>query len=742
MIFKVEIRGVVQGVGFRPFIYNLATTMYLNGEVSNNSYGVLILIDASQEKLDEFVQKIKDNKPPLSEIESINITKTKKRLFTGFSIQKSQNSKTLSAKIPSDVAMCKDCQKELEDKNNRRYNYPFITCTSCGPRYSIIKNLPYDRKNTSMSKFAMCEKCQAEYDNPKNRRYHAETIGCFDCGVKISLLDKNGIELKSEDIMEDTASFIAQGKIVALKGVGGYHLLCDASNDTALKSLRERKKRPSKPFAVMMKDIYMSQKIAYISKKEKELLCSNRRGIVLLKAKEASGLSLHVAPGIKQIGVFLAYTPLHYMLLQKLNTPLVATSANISGEPLAISRDDIMRLSHVWDYCLDHDRDIVNGCDDSVLFVENDKTFMIRSARGYSPTYLTLPFKTNKKILSLGANQKSTIALCIDDKAVLSPYIADLDTILSIEHFKSSIDTFKRIYDFKPDTIVCDKHPGYESTKYAKELKAKDDKLELISVQHHHAHILSIMGINKISTKVLGVSFDGTGYGDDGNLWGGEFFICDYGSYERVGHFKYFRLIGADTAIKEPRRIALAFLFDIYGEDAQTLDNPTINSFKLLELKALFNAYKKGLNSPYSSSCGRLFDAVASLLDVIQVCSYEGESGLLLEALYDENIIDCYEFCIDNGEIDFGTVVKQILDEKKKHVAVSKFFNTIVEIIYKMHKKYELPLVLSGGVFQNRVLLRLIMKKIPSVILPENFLSNDSAVSYGQILAALKQKTL
>lgn len=743
MIFSIEIRGVVQGVGFRPFIYNLATSSGLRGEVSNNGYGVLILLDATKEKVDAFVQKIRDNKPPLCEIDSIKITQIKKtKLFDGFSIEMSEVAKNLFSHIPPDIAMCEECERELKDKTNRRFEYPFITCTNCGPRFSIIKNLPYDRKNTSMDEFVMCEKCAQEYKNPQDRRYHAQPIGCHKCGPILSLFDNCGKRMEPKNIIDKTVELIADGKIVAIKGIGGYHLVCDAANDEAVRLLRERKQRPLKPFGVMVKDIYMSKKIALINEKEEELLCSNRRPIVLLKKREDNALSGFVAPNINQIGLFLAYTPLHHLILQRLNRPIVATSANVSDEPLCKSYDEIMKLCGIWDYCLDNNREIINSCDDSVAFVENEKVFMLRNARGYAPTYLKLPHKTDKKILALGANQKSSVAIVIDDSVVLSPYIGDLGSLTSIEHYKSHIETLKRIYDFEPDVVVCDKHLNYESTKYAKELVAQNQDLKLLQVQHHYAHILATMGVNGITTKVLGVSFDGTGYGDEGNLWGGEFFVCDNSTYLRVGQFKYFKLLGGEKAIKEPRRVALSFLFDIHGKEVFNLNNATVNSFSAVEIKTLYTAYKNSLNSPLSSSCGRLFDAVASILDVIQLCSYEGESGLLLESLYDENVLECYRFSIEDNEIDFSQIFRQILDEQNLHVAVSKFFNTIVEIIYQMHKRYDLPLVLGGGVFQNRVLLRLIMRKIPDVVLPEMFVSNDAAIAYGQAIAALKLKTL
>jgi hydrogenase maturation protein HypF len=735
MTYSIEIRGLVQGVGFRPFISNLALSLGLNGNVSNNGYGVLILIECSTKELDEFVALIKDNKPQLSKIESMNINQIKALKFSDFKIKKSECSLKPSFEIPSDASMCKECQDELQDIKNRRYGYPFISCSSCGPRFSIIENMPYDRKNTSMKKFNMCEKCQDEYDNPQNRRYYAQTISCFECGPKLFLFNNDSNKLDFENIIDEVATLIGDGKIVAIKGIGGYHLVCDASNEKTVKLLRERKRRPSKPFAVMVKDIETSKKIAYIKKEEELLLHSSKSPIVLLPINKSGLICDLVAPNIKQIGVFLAYTPLHLMICERLNIPLIATSANISGEPLCKTHDEIMTLSTIWDYCLDNDRDIVNSCDDSVAFVENKKTFMLRIAKGYSPTYLKLPKAMDKKVLALGANQKSTVAICKDDKVVLSPYIGDLDSLASLEHFKFNIKRLEKIYDFEPEIVLCDKHPNYESTKFAFELKSKNDKIKLIQIQHHYAHVLAIMGVNKINTKVLGVSFDGTGYGDDGNLWGGEFLICGSDGYERVGHFKYFKLLGGDRAIKEPRRVSLSLLFELYGEDVLKLNNHTTASFTKSELNIFYKIWKDDLNSPLSSSCGRIFDAVASLLGLIQVCSYEGESGLLLESLYNENVFDSYDFNTNDVELDFSIVFKQIIEEKNTMLAVSKFFNTLVEIIYEMSKKYNLPLVLSGGVFQNRVLLRLIMKKIPDVVLPEDFISNDSSIAYGQIMA-------
>ncbi len=761
MLFYIDIRGLVQGVGFRPFVYNLALKESLKGFVANSGDGVHIELECSYRDLFEFMESIQLSKPPLSKIEHFSITqKNEIKSFENFTIKESEKSSELSAMIPSDLAMCSDCQEELGDKSNRRYRYPFISCTNCGPRFSIIKNLPYDRGNTSMDKFEMCDKCKQEYENPQDRRYHAQPIGCFDCGATLTLFwdssevtasasqkagakatvpsfERGMVESNSKKSIDEIVTAIKDGKIVAIKGIGGYHLVCNAENDKSIKLLREQKNRPTKPFAVMVKDIEMAKSVANISPKEERVLSSNRRPIVLCRQKENRTISSLVAPNIRQIGLFLPYTPIHSLILQRLNSPIVASSANISGDPLCRTHDEIMKLSHIWDYCLDHDREIVNSCDDSIAFVENGKTFMLRVARGYSPIYLKLPKPTDKKILCLGANQKSTVAIVIKDRVIISPYIGDLDTIESINYFKSHIDRLKRIYNFKPDIMICDKHPSYSSTKYAKELVSQNPNIKLIQIQHHYAHIQATMGMNGINQKVLGVSFDGTGYGDDDHLWGGEFLICDRSRYERVGQFKYFRLLGGDMAIKEPRRVALSFLFEIYGERAIELDNHTVNSFSSRELKTLYIAWKKGLNSPLSSSCGRLFDSVASILGLMQISSYEGESGLLMESLYDDNITNFYQFSLEDGEIDFSKIFTQIEIEKEIEIAVSKFFNTLIEIIYMMNKRYNLPVVISGGVFQNRVLLRLIMNRIPSVIVPLDFVSNDGAISFGQAVAAI-----
>jgi len=716
--YTIKVAGTVQGVGFRPFVYQLAEKLSLCGVVSNGVSGVEIELNATPKQLDLFVLKLRNEAPPLSQIDDIYHNVSEPKIFDSFSIIQSCNKGKRTTLMAPDIAICKECEQELFDPNNRRFHHPFITCTNCGVRYSIIKTLPYDRENSSMSDFKMCKECNEEYTNPSNRRYHAQPIGCHNCGPKLTMA------------VDEAVQHLSNGKILAIKGVGGYHLVCDATNDEAVKKMRERKKRPSKPYALMIRDINKAKDLAIISKKEEHMLLSKERPIVLLKMKKEINVSKKVAPNITKIGLFLPYTPLHLLLLEKFQKPIVATSANITDEPICTTLESLKKLEGVYDYILDHDREIINGCDDSVLMIVKEQTIMIRRARGFAPASIRLPFKLSNKVLALGANQKSTIAIGFDKEVILSPHIGDLDTLELLEYFEKNIQTLKRVYDFNPDIVACDKHPNYESTKYALSHYPK-----IKTVQHHYAHILGVMAEKQLNTKVLGVSFDGTGYGDDGNLWGGEFLICDFKGYERVAHMSYFKLLGGAKAIKEPKRVALSLLFDLYGKKVLDMQNPTIQAFSQLELNRYFIAWEKGLNSPLSSSIGRIFDAVASLTGVCQVMSFEGESGMLLEELYDSNVCERYHLAYDNKCIDFLPMIKEIFLENDKKVAVSKFFNTLVDMIFTIHKQYDLPLVLSGGVFQNRVLLELVLEKIPDAIFPNEIPPNDGGIALGQIVA-------
>ena len=725
---KLTIKGTVQGVGFRPFIYQLATRFNFKGTVLNGTQGVEVVVNASKEKLEEFIEAIKSELPPLASIDTLKTEQIEHKEFKGFQIIQTDSDGEKTVNIPPDISICKACEKELFEPSNRRYGYPFITCTHCGVRYSIIYDLPYDRGNTSMKFFKMCRACEEEYTNPLDRRYHAQPIGCWDCGVSLELV---GRDAPIPTIVNEAVELIKQGKILAVKGVGGYHLVCDATNEEAILKLRERKQRPTKPFAVMVKDIEMARELGEIDEDEERLLTSIERPIVIvgMRATRPTG----IAPNISRIGLFLPYTPLHLLILTKLNRPLVATSANITDEPLATNRESIEKLSNVYDFLLDHNREIVNGCDDSVAMVVKGQTIMLRRARGYAPVKVELPFKLDKKVLAMGANQKSTIAIGFDNQAILSPHIGDLDSIGSVEYYEKNIESLKRIYGFEPQVVAHDKHPNYESIKYAKRCYGNSTLRE---VQHHYAHILGVMVEKQIKGKVFGVAFDGTGYGDDGNLWGGEFMVCDYEGYERVAHLNYFKLLGGAKAIKEPKRVALSLLLECYGKEVFELDTPTTKAFTQQELKTQYIMWQKGLNAPLSSSVGRLFDAVASLTDVCQVMSFEGESGMRLEELYSDAVEGVYPFGYENGVVDILPMIKEIAKESSQEIAISKFFHTLVAIVEAVYEPYDLPLVLGGGVFQNRVLLELLFERFPNAVIGNRIPPNDGGVALGQVVGA------
>lgn len=736
----INVNGIVQGVGFRPYVYTLALELKLTGFVNNDDRGVNITVQGKDEDIKIFLYNLESKTPPLARIDKITTNFiTDSKIYDNFQITKSLSTSNKTTIISPDTAICKDCENEMNSKDNYRFEYPLINCTNCGPRYSIINTIPYDRAYTSMNEFVMCEKCQEEYENPTNRRYHAQPISCSQCGPQISLYDKNNkLLLENNEAIKQMATLINSGKIVAIKGLGGFHLVCDASNDLAVNELRVRKNRPTKPFAVMFDNISTVKENACITQAEEEIISSKEKPITLVNKNSSSTLSSFVAPCIDRIGVFIAYTPLHKLLFKYLNNPIVATSANLSDEPIITNKNELLsKLAHVVDYVLDINRDIVNACDDSVVQVVNDKNFVLRLSRGYAPKALKLPKKTDKKILAVGANQKNTISLAFEDNLIVSPHIGDLNSITTLEYFQRTIETFKRFYDFDPDVIVCDKHPTYETTKWAKSQNKK-----IVQIQHHYAHVLSCMAEYKLSQKVLAFSWDGTGYGDDGNIWGGEVFIADNKNYKRVHHFKYFKLLGGEKAVKEPKRVGLSLLFENFSlEEILTLDNACVHAFSPTQIKTMYTMWQKNLNAPLTSSVGRIFDAVASLGDFSQTVGYEGESGLLIENAYDENIKECFDYDIKQ-DIDLSNMISQIVDLKDKKLIASKFINTLVSIIIDIsNKNPKLPIVLTGGVFQNKTLIQLATKEIEKLnrklyIQYETPL-NDGGLSIGQIWSQL-----
>jgi hydrogenase maturation protein HypF len=740
--YFIQVKGVVQGVGFRPFIYNLALKYNIKGWVNNDDKGVNILIYSSLKNCQNFLEELQKNPPELSHITDIKIEEIiLKEEYKTFEIKQSQTSNNKSTIILPDMGICDDCIKDINDVSNFRYNYSLTNCTNCGPRYSIIKTVPYDRVNTSMASFELCIDCKKEYENPTNRRYHAQPVACEKCGPNVTLYNKNDEVLFSGiKAIEEVAELINKGSIVAIKGIGGFHLICDTKNNKTIEELRIKKNRLNKPFALMFKDIKDIKNYTILTSKEEEILTSKNKPIVLVKKREDFELSQLIAPNINHLGCFISYTPLHHLLFRYLNNPIVATSANLKGEPIIISKDEILeKLSNVVDFVLDYNRDILNASDDSVIqIVKNDIT-KIRNARGYAPSALNFENKSKKKILSLGANQKSTISIYFENNLILSPYIADLNSLKSMEYFERTINTFKRFYDFEPEIVVCDKHPNYESTKFALKLKETNPNIELIQIQHHYAHVLSVMAEYKLDKDVLAFIFDGTGYGDDGNIWGGEVFVASKKEYKRVNHFKYFRLLGGEKAVLEPKRVALSLLFDTFSlDEILTLEIPCVKAFKESEIKMLHTMWQKGLNSPLTSSIGRLFDALASFADILHIQSYEGETGLQIEQNYDKTITQRYSYEIIENQIDITLMIKEIVLEKNKKQICSKFINTLVQIILdisNLHK--DLPIVLGGGVFQNRTLLEILIDKFQEqgreFYFNKTIPLNDGGISVGQI---------
>ena len=745
MRIKYKINGIVQGVGFRPTVYKIAKKLNLCGYVLNSSDGVIIEIEG--ENKERFINELKNNLPPLARIDTIEETVLRAKNYTDFQIIESKET-TKTTSISPDIAVCEECLKEMFDKKNRRYLFPFINCTNCGPRYTIIKDIPYDRKNTSMAKFKMCEECYKEYTNPLDRRYHAEPTCCYDCGPELNVKCKmeNGKwkELRIENgelrikKIEVIAEKIKEGKIVAIKGLGGFHLVCDATNENAVKELRRRKQRPSKPFAMMFKNIETIKRYCKLTYNDVNLITSKEKPITLVKKQvELNG----IADGIDRYGVFLPYTPIHYLLFEYIDFPIVATSANISDEPIIRDSDELIdKLGTVVDYILDNNRDIINACDDSVVQAVGDGEYItMRCARGYAPLMKNVECRMengeckenitkhkNKKInkfsilnsqfsiLGVGANQKNTISLAFKEKFILSPHIGDLGTLGSIEYFERTIDTFRRLYDFKEDVIICDKHPYYESTKWA-----LNQNKEIYQLQHHYTHALATMFEYDVEGDYLAFIFDGTGYGDDGSIWGGEVFICNRHSYERIHYFKPFKLIGGEKAVKNPANMAVALLNDDLAK--------TYKNYKIAK------NLSKG-NFPLTSSMGRIFDMVAFLAGMIERNEWEGMSGLLIEKNYNPEIKETVNFEI-NKEIDFIEILNFAAKNKGSFELVSSvFINSLVQSIVKISDMYDLDIIVGGGVFQNKTLLTQVLKNIKNkkVYFNKNIPINDGGISAGQ----------
>ncbi len=745
---RLEINGIVQGVGFRPFVFQLATRHDLKGEVANTASGVTILLEGPADRIAAFTADLPLKHPPLAHITEITEHDEAISGFEAFEITPSKGDASRATLISPDVTICKDCLQELLDPKDRRYGYPFINCTNCGPRYTIIDDIPYDRTKTSMRAFEMCPQCRAEYDEPLDRRFHAQPNACEDCGPQVTLLDAGRNKIQASDPIKGAADLLKQGHIVAVKGLGGYHLAVDATNAKAVARLRQRKHREEKPLALMSYDLEQIRPYAVVRPEDEALLTSVQRPIVLLTKKEAHPFPEEVSPRNRYFGVMLPYTPLHYLLLGHGFKALVMTSGNISEEPIAIDNDDAFeRLADIAEYFLVHNREIYLRSDDSIVRHVSAATRFIRRSRGYVPipVFLKEPVKS---VLACGAELKNTVCLTKGCNAFVSQHVGDLENLATYEFFQLTIDHLKRILDIEPERIAYDLHPDYLSTRYATAQKG----IEAIGVQHHHAHIVSCMAENKVDGPVIGLAFDGTGYGTDGNIWGGEVLVAEAKRFERVAHLAYIPMPGGAAAIKEPWRMAVSYLFDAYGEDLWQLDLALLRRIETQKIQIMTEMILKNLNCPLTSSLGRLFDGVAALIGLRDTVAFEGQAAMELEMLAAEGIESVYAYHWDDGairQIGLAPIIRGIVDDlankvpgtfisAKFHATLVKLFVDLCQDVRRTHGLQSVAL--SGGVFQNATLLEGLLHTLEQngfeVYTHKQVPSNDGGISLGQAVIA------
>ncbi|NOY56318.1 MAG: carbamoyltransferase HypF [Actinobacteria bacterium] len=740
----MEIRGAVQGVGFRPYVYRLAAEEGLAGWVVNDTRGVFIEVEGPERAITRFMDRLPVEHPPLAHVESIRSAGTEPLGERNFHIRVSDYQGAKTALILPDAATCAACMSEVFDPQDRRFRYPFTNCTNCGPRFSIIADLPYDRPNTTMVGFTMCDRCRTEYEDPANRRFHAQPNACPDCGPQLELLEREGDRFRpvarSDEALAGAAAALADGKIVAVKGLGGFHLMVDAADARAISMLRSRKPRPDKPLALMARDLDQVRTLVETDRVADALLTSPEAPIVLLRRRPGAPAAGNVAPGNPTLGVMLAYTPLHHLLLDAVGFPVVATSGNLTDEPICTSATDaIERLGHIADHFLVHDRPIQRHVDDSVTWIVNGHPSLLRRARGYAPMPVPLSHPS-PPILAVGAHLKNTVTLAIGERAFVGQHIGDLETPQAQEAFERVITDFLRIYDVTPEVIAHDLHPDYVSTRWAHASNLTD---RLVAVQHHHAHLASCLAENQIDGPALGITWDGTGYGSDGTIWGGEFLVGDASGFDRVAHLRTFGLPGGDAAAAEPRRVALALLWEHLGEDA--LDHPKVRrTFTDAELLPLSRMLQTGFRTPRTSSVGRLFDGVASLLDLHQRVSFEGQAAMALEFAADPTVDDAYPR-MEGTVLDWGPLLDAIIDDLARGAATgviaARFHNALATSIVGVARRIDTPRVaLTGGCFQNRLLTERATKLLRDagyeVLLHRLVPPNDGGISLGQVAVA------
>jgi hydrogenase maturation protein HypF len=745
---RLQVNGIVQGVGFRPFVYQLAAQYGLKGEVANTSAGVSIQIEGPAESLTAFEEDLAAKSPPLAHIVEIQSRPHPLQNYADFRITSSRGEAAMATLISPDVAVCDDCLREMFDPTDRRYHYPFINCTNCGPRYTIIDDIPYDRPKTSMRHFAMCPLCQAEYDDPLNRRFHAQPNACPACGPQVSLWDSRRQPIRTADPIAAAADLIRQGKILAVKGLGGYHLAVDALNVQAVARLRQRKLREEKPFAVMSPDVAAIQRYALIEPAEESLLRSIQRPIVLLNKTSSYCLADEVAPRNRYVGAMLPYTPLHHLLLRCGFTALVMTSGNRSEEPIAIANDDAFaRLADLADAFLIHDRDIYLRSDDSVVRHAAGAPRVLRRSRGYVPVpvFLKQPLPP---ILACGAELKNTVCFTKGELAFISQHIGDLENLSTYEFFQKTIDHMQRILAVRPELIACDLHPDYLSTRWADEQKA----IPKVRVQHHHAHIVSCMAEHRMGGKVIGLSCDGTGYGADDTVWGGEVLIASARGFERVAHLSEVPMPGSAAAIREPWRMAVSYLHDAFGENLGGLDLPFMRAAGADKVRLIQEMIAKRINSPLTSSLGRLFDGVAAIAGLRSRVSHEGQAAMELEMAAQSETEPFYDYSIEGdgpwrmlpapivraAAADVGRGCPVGLISAKFHNTLIRLFGDLCDRIRAAHGLKRV--VLSGGVFQNARLLTGLTQALEAkgfeVFSHRLVPTNDGGIALGQAMIA------
>ncbi|HCP81188.1 MAG TPA: carbamoyltransferase HypF [Octadecabacter sp.] len=760
--WEIRVRGLVQGVGFRPAVWRIATAKGLAGEVLNDGEGVLIRLGCSPAARDAFLENLKRDAPPLSRIDAIEVAEqTPTPAFGGFQIIASTSGSVRTGIVP-DAATCPDCLADIMDPKNRRFGYPFTNCTNCGPRLSIMCAIPYDRVNTAMSIFEMCPDCTGEYEDPADRRFHAQPNACPICGPQLALVDGDREALPGEPL-EAAADMLRLGKIVAIKGLGGFQLACDATNANAVTELRRRKHRAAKPFAMMGRDLEQIGCFASVDQTATDLLTSPPAPIALLPAIETdNGLAAEVAPDQTRLGFMLPNTPLHQLLLQRLDVPLVMTSGNRSGEPQVSDNEEALdQLAGIADAWLIHDREIVNRLDDSVVQFVADSPQVLRRARGYAPEPLQLHqgFAEADPILACGGDLKNTFCLLKDGQAIVSPHVGDMQNTRTNREFQRSLSLFSDTHDFRPQTVAVDAHPGYFSSRLGRE-KAASDAVPLVEVQHHHAHVAAVMaehGFGPETPPVLGVVLDGLGYGDDGTIWGGEFLLADFHGYERLAHFAPVAMPGGDKANQQPWRSLWAHLSEVFGPDAlaeiesQYGALPILDALAAKPIDMLSQMIARSVNTPSASSAGRLFDAIAAALGLcFDEIRFEGQAAMALQSLAESAPDECAEYPVDTGKVigwtgmwhgfltDLGAAVPRSVIAARAHNTIVSAICTCVSDLPRTHDIS--TVVLSGGVFQNRLLLEETQTRLKAlgkeVFAPSAFPANDGGLSLGQAAIA------